>query len=328
MHSSLETMTSRKWFVLDKVETFVLRMALVVMALNAGLMAFRGGSIDVQAYSTLFFAAFAVGALGQFYRISGRSNAIGDALTCTALMILFSNSALVFNFLLLPLATQSIDPLLMQWDAMLGYSWPDMVAFAAAHPTINEIARYAYMSTMPQITVLVVLLGLMGRKIWLHRLLLLIVTTTIILISFWAIFPTHGPSAFYTLSDEVTAAARPIVGSQYGVRLLEMMKTGPEMVTPAHVEGLIGFPSYHTTLAFICAYCAFGIRRLFPAFLLLNAIILPGTLMHGGHHLVDLFAGAALFVVGLIAVNKVIASNGSAAYRPAPKSTATAPEPA
>ncbi|MEM8750100.1 MAG: phosphatase PAP2 family protein [Pseudomonadota bacterium] len=287
-------------------------MAMALIAINAVLMMFRGGAIDAQAYGLLFAAAVAVGALGQFYRRSGRGDAIGDALTCTALMILFSNAGLVFNFLLLPLATSSIDLHLIEIDSWFGYSWPAAVEFAANNPWINEITRYAYNSTMPQITVLVVLLGLMGRKIWLHRLLLLIVTTTIVLIAFWALFPSHGPSAFYTLSPEVAAAANPVVGSDYGVRLLEMMKTGPERVTPAHVEGLIAFPSYHTTLAFICAYCAYGIRFLFPIFLTLNLIILPGTLMHGGHHLVDLFAGLVLFLLGLWAINRLTRRNAHA----------------
>lgn len=314
MQGQLVATLRRPKVVLDSVELFVLRMVGAVIAINAGLLLFRGGAIDAMAYSALFAVALGVGFLGQFYRQSGRSPAFGDALTCTALLILFSNSSLVFNFLLLPLATSSIDTLLISIDSWVGYSWPDAVAFAANHPWINEITRFAYMSTMPQITVLMVALGLMGRKVWLHRLLLLIVVTTVPLICFWAIFPTHGPSAFYVLDPQVIEKARPIVDHEYGARLLAMMEAGPEKVTPAHIEGLIGFPSYHTTLAFICAFCAFGIRWLFPAFLLLNLLILPGTLFHGGHHLVDLLAGFALFLIGVWAVERILRTNGTAAY--------------
>ncbi|MEL6947337.1 MAG: hypothetical protein AAFO73_06840, partial [Pseudomonadota bacterium] len=58
----------------------------------------------------------------------------------------------------------------------------------------------------------------------------------------------------------------------------------------------------------ICAWCAFGFRPLFPAFLVLNALILPGTLIHGGHHLVDLPAGFCLFLIGAFFANRIVSA--------------------
>ncbi len=298
--------TKTKWFALDGAEILVLRIAAALMIINAGLLIFRGGAIDAQAYSGLFALAIFVGALGQFYRLSGRGTGIGDALTCLALMLLFSNSALVFNFLLLPLNGHPIDGYLLQFDTWLGYSWPGIVSWAGDVPWFNELSRFAYISVMPQLTILILLLGFMGKKIWLHRMLLLLVTTTVVLIAFWSLFPSHGPSAMFTLSDEVAAKTRPMVTSEYGQRLLTMMISGPETVTPAHVEGLIAFPSYHTTMAFICTFAAIGLRKLFPVFLVLNLIVLPGTLIHGGHHLADLFGGAILFGLGVWMAERIV----------------------
>ena len=299
--------TSRtKWFALDGVEVLVLRVAVALMAINAGLLIFRGGAIDAQAYSGLFALSVFVGALGQFYRLSGRGAGIGDALTCLALMLLFSNSALVFNFLLLPLSGYPIDSYLLQFDAMFGYSWPGIVSWAGDVPWFNEVVRGAYVSVMPQLTLLILVLGFMGKKIWLHRMLILLVTTTVVLIAFWSIFPSHGPSAMFALSEDVVAKTRPLVSSEYGQRLLAMMTSGPEKVTPAHVEGLIAFPSYHTTMAFICTFAALGIRKLFPVFLIVNLLVLPGTLIHGGHHLADLFGGAILFVLGVWMAERIV----------------------
>jgi len=296
----------KRWIVLDFSERIILAAIGAVFVLNALLMLFRGGAIDTGAYATLFAIALGVGAVGQFYRQSGRSEAAASALTCTAFMILFSNAALVLNFLLLPLSRPSIDPLLMQIDGWLGYSWPAAVAFAADHPLINAVAKYAYMSTMPQITLLILVLGFAGRKKWLHLLLLSIVFTTIALVAFWALFPSHGPTAFQTLPTDVLATAKPLVASTYGREMLVMAVEGKDVVTPGDVEGLIAFPSYHTTLAFICMFCALGMRPLFPFFLLLNLAILPGTLFHGGHHLVDLPAGFVLFVLGIVAARWVM----------------------
>lgn len=301
---------------LSTVEMVVLRLVAGLFVLNLGLMMFRGGAIDGMAYGVLVLLAVLLGSIGQYYRHSGRGEAIGDALTCSALMILFSNSVIVFNYLLLPVERPVIDHHLIALDTLIGYSWPAAVQFGADHPWFNVVVKYAYMTTMPQITVLVVLLGLTGRRIWLHRLLLSICVTSVLLICFWALFPSHGPSAFYSLSQNLINAVQPIVGPNYGETLKTMMADGPKVVRPSDVEGLIAFPSYHTTLAFICAWCAFGFRPLFPAFLVLNALILPGTLIHGGHHFVDLPAGFILFLLGAIIANRVVEELPETADRP------------
>lgn len=300
----------------NTVEMVVLRLVAGLFVLNLGLMMFRGGAIDGMAYGVLLLLAVLLGSIGQYYRHSGRGEAIGDALTCSALMILFSNSVIVFNYLLLPVERPVIDHHLIALDTLIGYSWPAAVQFGADHPWLNVVVKYAYMTTMPQITVLVVLLGLTGRRIWLHRLLLSICVTSVLLICFWALFPSHGPSAFYSLSQNLINAVQPIVGPDYGETLKTMMADGPKVVRPSDVEGLIAFPSYHTTLAFICAWCAFGFRPLFPAFLVLNVLILPGTLIHGGHHFVDLPAGFILFLLGAIIANRVVEELPETADRP------------
>ena len=303
----------RNWLVLNGVEKFVLYLALIIWCVDGLLMQFRGGSIDTAAYAKMLLGAVLVGALGQYYRQSRRSATIASALTCTALMIFFSNAALILNYLILPLQRPSIDPLLIVIDAKLGYSWPAIVAFAAENPVINVVTKYAYMTTMPQVTLLIVVLGLSGRTQWLHRLMLMICITTIVLIAFWAAFPSHGPAAFFELSPEVLAAASPLVKPEYGKLMLAMAVEGPKLITPADTEGLIAFPSYHSALAFICMFCAWGVRPLFPIFVVINLAILPGTLIHGGHHLVDVPAGFALFLFGVWAAHQVLKMNAATA---------------
>ena len=74
--------------------------------------------------------------------------------------------------------------------------------------------------------------------------------------------------------------------------------TGPEVISPTEIRGLIAFPSYHAVLAFTAMYAARTVRFLGPIFFIINLLIIPGIFIHGSHHLVDLFAGFAMFAFG------------------------------
>ena len=66
-------------------------------------------------------------------------------------------------------------------------------------------------------------------------------------------------------------------------------------------QGLISFPSYHTTVAILITAALWRERYLFPAACVLNGVMVISTLSMGGHYLVDVLAGivvaaAALYV--------------------------------
>jgi PAP2 superfamily len=62
----------------------------------------------------------------------------------------------------------------------------------------------------------------------------------------------------------------------------------------AHVEGIISFPSFHTTLAILLVYGARHHRWLLAVLVPLNMLLIAAALSVGGHYLVDLPAGAAV----------------------------------
>ena len=298
-------------------EKAVISIALVVGAVDLVQIAYRGIKVDWSGYGLVFGVALVAFAAGQLYRRSGRSARLGAALTCTSIMILFTASMSVFNYLLMPIERPMIDELLVRIDALFGYHWPDMVAFGAEHPIFNAVTRYAYMSTMPQLALLVVVLGLSGQVRALHVLLVCLAITATMVVAFWGVFPSHGPSALFTLPEDVQRAADPVVGTSYGRELVRMAQEGPSLLSPSEVKGLIGFPSYHAALACLAVYCARTIRWLFPVYIVVNLLILPGTLIHGGHHFVDVPAGIALFLIGVWLTEKAVDYQYKAGGQPA-----------
>ena len=69
----------------------------------------------------------------------------------------------------------------------------------------------------------------------------------------------------------------------------------------SHIEGIVSFPSFHTTLAILLVYAVrhhrWALAVLFP----LNMLLIVATLSVGGHYLVDLPAGAAVAAISIAA---------------------------
>lgn len=266
----------------------------------------RGQNVDWAAYGSIMALVAGMVGMGYYYRISGRSERIGAATICAGLFIYFTICLSLFNYHLLPVWRAPIDLQLAQIDRYFGYHWPSIIEWSGQHPLINTILRIAYVSTMPQLALLVVILGLSGRIKELHVLILSITLTATFSICWWGFFPSFGASSVYQLPAAVEALASPELGTAYGGYLVSLGLNGPQFITPSEIKGLIGFPSYHTVLAVTALYASRSIKWIFPLYLVLNILILPGVFVHGGHHMVDLIAGLVIAFVGLyIARNAV-----------------------
>ena len=287
-------------------EKFVVALSLVALTINLVQIVRHDIMIDWAGYAFVLAVALITFSVGQFYRQSNRSARIGAAMIGTGILILFTMALSVFNYLLMPTVRPPIDSLIVQIDALFGYHWPDVIRFAADHPVLNSIIKFAYLSTMPQLAILVIILGLSGRVRVLHVLLVGIAVTATLAVVFWGFFPTHGAKSLFSLPAEIERAADPVVTTAYGQDLLRMARDGPGYLTPDDIKGLIAFPSYHAVLSFLALYTAWSIRWLFPIYLVVNILIMPGTIMHGGHHLMDAPGGLILFLFGIILTEKIV----------------------
>lgn len=287
-------------------ERMILQMTVLVVTLNLIQIFWRGVAIDWAAYGTLamIFAACFLG--GQYYRLSGRSERIGLALVCTGLFPAFSAAMVMFNYLLMPTIAPPIDRAMIWVDSLFGYHWPSVIAWASEHPFLNAVFRYAYLTTIPQMGLLIIVLGLSGRARQLHVMMVSITITSIIAVAFWGFFPSHGAKSIFVLPAQIEALANPIIDTAYGRDLVRMAAEGPGLISPDSVKGLIAFPSYHAVLAFTAIYSMRGVRFLFWVYLVLNVLIIPATPLHGGHHMIDVPAGFVLFVVGTILAERLV----------------------
>ncbi len=281
-------------------ERFFASMIAGIAAIDISLLLVNGIALDWLGYAVPTFAALALTAGGLYYRVVRDEERIALALIASGLFIIFTLVASVFNYLLLPIRSLPFDPTLVRFDAMLGYSWPDAVALAAQFPVVSKILLFVYFSSLPQLAVVVLLLGFSGKADALWHFLLTGVIGVSGCIAVWTVFPTFGPSTLYAISPEILAKIDLGVTPQYGEELLRLGRDGPGYLSPTNMLGLIGFPSFHTVMACMAVVFLARFKWIFPFAALVNIAMVPAILVHGGHHLSDMFGGIVMFVVAYL----------------------------
>jgi hypothetical protein len=278
-------------------ERFIIAVVAVLAALDFGLFVWRGVGVDVAGYVGMIGCGVFAMTLGQFYRHFRPNEGIAATATAAGLFILFTLAGSVFNYLLLPLASEPIDPALARFDAVLGFHWPTFVTWASQYPRVGALLQAVYATSLPQLLAILFFLGFSGRVRLLHHFLLTGVMGALLAICCWWFFPSFGASSIYQLPKEVTDAVPLAVGPEYGAQLVELGRHGATYLSPKNVLGVIGFPSFHTVMAAMSACFLLRFRWLGVPFLILNALMLPAILIQGGHNLVDVIGGLVVFAI-------------------------------
>jgi hypothetical protein len=293
--------------LLKPAERFIFDVTLATAAIDAALLALKGIGFDLVSYVVTNLAAAGLVGLGIAYRKSRRSERIAASLICTGLFVAFTIWGATFNYLLMPVGRHPIDAFLARLDLLVGYRWADMLAFAAIHPVINVVFKLVYSSTLPQIAVLIAILGLSGRIRDLHVMCVTITTGALLAIMFWGLLPSVGPTWLLPRPDAaVLARVNPIIGVSGGNALYELATRGGSFIAPDDFKGLIAFPSFHTVLALALIYSARHVRWIFPIIAVVDLLVLPALLVHGSHHLVDIPGGIVVFCVALACARKIV----------------------
>ena len=276
------------------VERTILRITGALAVADAFLIWWKDilVGIDFFAFSLGLAGLFIV--IGQIYRRYRDSERIALTTHLIGLFTAYSVFCALFNLVLLPRPAPPIDAALVRVDAWLGYSWPAICAWIADYPVLNSIIRTVYKLTLVQLLLGFVLLGLLLDRRRLHAAALATVIASLAVILCWALFPSGGASAYWTLAPEIDRIVRPIVDSAHGARLYRLYSEGVHDLSALGATGLIGFPSFHTVMGLVSLIAVWPYRAFRITLLVFGAFLLPGILIHGGHNLVDVIAGAAI----------------------------------
>jgi hypothetical protein len=295
--------------LLRRGEKLSMILIAAIFAVDVGIVLVRAIPVDWLGYVAGVAIGLAAISLGQFYRIVRPNERIALAATATGLFVLFTICASILNHSLLPIGGRRIDILLMWIDGLLGYSWPAAVEVAAAMPVVGLLLGVVYLSSLLQMIFVICLLGFSGRAGDLERFMFAGILAGLATIAIWAVMPSSGPSAYLHIPAETADKIRLVVGASYGAELNRLAIEGPALISLRDALGLIAFPSFHTVMACLAVWFTMGFPRVFPVFAVINILMLPAILVHGGHHLVDVFGGLAVFVAALVVARAFVSSH-------------------
>lgn len=208
------------------------------------------------------------------------------------LYFLFPMLGVKLSYLATSLQFPLADDVFAHMDQVMGFSWVGWARFNDGHPMMKAVISLAYATPIAQGVASVIILGCWRNGQRNYETLVTLVLALIAVLCLYAIFPAIGPQAHMG------------VPTSFAVTIADIREG---RVTALPYQGIVSFPSYHTVMAIVFTYAHRGLRYSFPPVLALNLVMLPGITNIGGHYLIDMFAGAAIAVLSILAAGAIYA---------------------
>lgn len=296
------------------------RICIIIIIMMIGFNAAIAFARDVSVSEEILTAATIIAAIpiivGLFFSTIKKDETLSLLFLNTGIFFLLAFSTAVYSHLLPPFGRGTIDAQLVRMDSWVGFHWPDIIAWAAENKNISEFMRWAYNASGWLVYAVFIVAALHKDHTRVYTFMLAIFISAFTTISIWAMFPSAGASAYWTLAPEIEQAVDPIVGTEYGRQLLAWYQTGIGDLDTMQRKGLIGFPSYHTVMTLICIY---GLWNYWKSLLLASPIIIttiPAIFVHGGHNLMDFLAGCLITIAAVFTAQKLYRGLESRSHSP------------
>jgi len=234
----------------------------------------------------LAFAAVYGAVRSRMPRLAVPTAVASDLLLSTSQLLAMMLVFLPLSYLAAVPSFPLLDADLTRLDAMLfSFEWDAAARWVANRPMLDQVLQWAYVSAMYQ-TAVVLLIGSITRPgdrngdfIWQFGISSLIVCV------FFVFTPALGKIGH--------------VGTDYIDTLITLRSGLWTVLDFSRAEGIVTFPSFHTTLAILFVYAVRQYRWASAIFIPLNILMIGSTLTVGGHYLVDLPAGAAVALAAI-----------------------------
>ena len=259
-----------------------------------------GWPLVIGACCTLF-------AVGWIYSALRPAPEIAHMCLATAFLILATGAIAMLSYLMTSLNFPLLDHIYADIDRFMGFDWLAFLEWTNNRPLLGKTLIFSYHTSMLQIAGIVVLLALTGRPGRINEFLGLFMITGSVVIVSAGIVPAAGAYVYYNPAPELFANLNPQAGLWHLEQFNALREGTLRVINLSAAEGLVTFPSFHTCLAIIVTWALRDFRIIFWAFAVLNALVIVSTLPEGGHHLIDVIAGALIAVAAMAAWSKAAA---------------------
>jgi hypothetical protein len=194
------------------------------------------------------------------------------------------------------------DHYLLLVDRHLGFDWPTLYSWVAAHPLVRGAGRMAYESIFVTPAVLLAYYASAGAKAEARMFIASFWVASMVTLVCFVFMPARGPLAVLWHGP---IPYMPI-SALYQAQLLPVLRR--HQIQQIHLEaiqGVVCAPSFHAGCAVLFIAAAWRVKPLRWPLLALNGAMLLATPVEGTHYLTDIIAGALVAAVSVWAVRRL-----------------------
>jgi hypothetical protein len=265
-------------------------LLLAMTVINVVWLWFQNMSVASRALVLIFLPILAILALAWFYTKVRKDRRLAQLANMTAVTLAFMSASCIMSYLTGTMQQPLIDPSLVTIDQAMGLDWLTMYDWVTARPLLHSAMRVIYMSLIPQIIILQIVLNFRGQLARAWECLWLFIIACLGCVIFSAIWPAVGAFSYFHVE----------LNEPY-VREMAALRSGTLKIigNSGAMQGVVEFPSLHMALALLYPYAMRGVPVLFPVFVILDALVIMTTPAIGGHHFADLWGGAAVALAAI-----------------------------
>jgi hypothetical protein len=187
------------------------------------------------------------------------------------------------------------DSTLLATDRALGFDWLAWYQWIVARPLLAGIFLMLYISVVIQALLASALLGLRNQRRELTELFRIIIISSFVTCMGAMLFPSLGPFKVFAIHER----------GAFLVDMQHLLSHHDLTFSLSRLVGVVNFPSFHVVLALTYGYGFFNAGAFGRALTVMNVLMIFAIPFIGGHYLVDVLAGASIFVLSLATVKAV-----------------------
>lgn len=242
----------------------------------------------------------------RFYTRYRVRPAFAALVTSVMLIILFSIVGGILSYLVAAQGGALWDARLQRWDLALGFDWLGYARWVNDHPTLATLYRWAYVSMIPQLLVMVLALTATNRLREMRIAICAAILAGLAAVLLSGLTPAVGNYIHLNLGPSDLPNLRPAAAVVHYADLTGLRDGSLRLIDVTRIEGIITFPSYHSALGAIFIWGFAQLGRAGWAGMLWAGLMLLATPIDGAHYLVDVLAGIALAAAALIAAGRLV----------------------
>jgi|GEM_PF-1827064 len=240
--------------------------------------------------------------VGAVYRVLRPEAYISETSLAAGHVLMATQLAGLFSVLAVCLAPPLIDAHLAAVDAALGLHAPTISVYVRGIPWFFTIVSWCYNFFVPQILLSVLVLGLvLGdlEALWSYVFYYCFAAT--ITIACFAVMQAEGSASWYPDYPKNVMLVKYL-------EAFRLLRDGANVVGRDQMQGFVTFPSFHAASGY-AALAAFSQHpRLWWPLLAINAALVLGTVVVGGHFVIDSLTSLPICIAGIFVYRRIASS--------------------